>query len=264
MNHKINPALAGLAIAVEDLVALPGNPRKGDVDAIAASYEEFGQNKPLVVRPNHDGTFVVVSGNHQLQAVRDVLGWTHVACVQLDGDEKRGMAYALADNQAFERGHTDSVLLYEALSQVYDDYADTFEVMGWDDFELASITESYDHHQQNIERDTGYTPAVLRQPGEPYEAPERSVAPVVSTTADGGQHLSAPPTVDPRTAVTLGATASGSAGSKSVVQYTLVFDSVEQQKRWYDFTRWLRTDPGTAGETTAERLLDFLESRADF
>jgi hypothetical protein len=65
--------------------------------------------------------------------------------------------------------------------------------------------------------------------------------------------------------VTQGSTSAGVSGStKAVVQYSLVFDSPEQQRRWYDFLRWMRSDAGVAGETTAEKLIDFLEQHADF
>jgi hypothetical protein len=49
-----------------------------------------------------------------------------------------------------------------------------------------------------------------------------------------------------------------------VVQYNLVFETTEQQWRWHQFIRWLKADASIVGETTAERLLDFLEPRADF
>jgi hypothetical protein len=56
----------------------------------------------------------------------------------------------------------------------------------------------------------------------------------------------------------------GAAGTKAVVQYMLVFDEADQQRRWYDFLRWLRTDSGTKGDTIAERILHFIDDHADF
>lgn len=46
----VHPALADLAVPLVNLVPLPGNPRQGDVDAVARSYAAFGQRKPLVAR----------------------------------------------------------------------------------------------------------------------------------------------------------------------------------------------------------------------
>lgn len=58
--------------------------------------------------------------------------------------------------------------------------------------------------------------------------------------------------------------AKASIGQKSVVQYTLVFDNPEQQRRWYEFIRFLRSSAVYGGETTAERLIEFIEAHAEF
>jgi hypothetical protein len=47
---EIVPDLEGLAFPVERLTPLPGNPRQGDVQAVARSYATFGQRKPIVAR----------------------------------------------------------------------------------------------------------------------------------------------------------------------------------------------------------------------
>lgn len=39
-------ALKQLAVPVDDLKLLSGNPRKGDVEAVKKSYARFGQRKP--------------------------------------------------------------------------------------------------------------------------------------------------------------------------------------------------------------------------
>ena len=98
MNHNIHESIASLACPVDNLVHLQGNPRVGNIDAIAASYEEFGQVRPIVVRPNNDGTSTVIAGNHQLEAARR-LGWTHIAVVEMDADDSRAIAFAIADNR---------------------------------------------------------------------------------------------------------------------------------------------------------------------
>ena len=40
--------------------------------------------------------------------------------------------------------------------------------------------------------------------------------------------------------------------------------SPDQQRKWYDFIRWLKTDPGTDGDTTAERVLNFVDAHANY
>lgn len=102
-----------LAVPVDGLRLLPGNPRRGDVDAVARSYDRFGQRKPIVAR--RDGT--VIAGNHQLQAARQ-LGWSHMAVVWTDDDDLTAQAFALADNRTADLGTYDSEALLLMLNEV--------------------------------------------------------------------------------------------------------------------------------------------------
>ena len=140
MKNGIHESLKSLAVDINSLEQLEGNPRKGDIDAIAASYQEFGQVKPIVARKNDDGTITVIAGNHQLQAAKR-LGWEEIACIFLEGDDKRAIAYALADNRTMELGYTDDDLLNNLLSTVSDDYITLWDNLGWDEFEIAAIDE---------------------------------------------------------------------------------------------------------------------------
>ena len=45
----IHPSLKSLAVDIDSLDYLEGNPRIGNVEAIMASYSEFGQVKPIVI-----------------------------------------------------------------------------------------------------------------------------------------------------------------------------------------------------------------------
>jgi hypothetical protein len=257
-THKIDPALTSLAVDIDTLVALEGNPRKGDVDAIMASYDEFGQVKPIVIRPNDDGTATVIAGNHQTEAARR-LGWTHIAAVPMNTDDKRALAFALAENRTMELGHTDPVLLHDAVISVLDDYVEVFEALGWDEFQLAAMDEQADYLTASHDEPSGYVaPVLVAQPGDEVTSGTSS------PSRPEPSHIQAPPSVDVKEAITRGSTSVGAAGTRAVVQYMLVFDHSDQQRRWYEFLRWLRTDPGTSGDTTAERLLDFLEGKADF
>lgn len=265
MEHKIHESIISLARPLQDLVHLQGNPRVGNVDAIAASYAEFGQVRPIVVRPNSDGTSTVIAGNHQLEAARK-LGWTHIAVIEMDADDSRAMAFALADNRTNELGHTDDTLLHAAMEYIIDDFGDLLEDLGWDEFELAMLDLS-------TERDEMATPGVYEQPilrdydglaasttslPEPrLNQPEN----IVTTREENGDvTINAAAGTDLRTAITQGSGAVGAGGNtKSVVQYTLVFDDAQQQRVWYDFLRWLRNDTANTGETTAEKLIDFIQ-----
>jgi hypothetical protein len=267
VKHNIHSAITDLAVPVDTLIPLPNNPRKGDVDSIASSYAEFGQVRPIVVRPNDDGTATVIAGNHQLQAAKQ-LGWTHIAVVEMDADDTRALAFAIADNRTNELGHTDDDLLHEALGIIIEDYGDLLENLQWDEFELAILDLS-------TERGELATPGIYEQPvivpllsdEHTHETRTNTMpqAAVSFVDAGGEDRLEQPDGSDTKALVTQGSTSAGMAGgSRAVVQYSLVFDDPTQQRRWYDFMRWLRNDPAQDGDTIAERLMGFLEAHADF
>jgi ParB-like chromosome segregation protein Spo0J len=106
-------SLRSLAHPIEKLKPLPGNPRKGDVEAVAKSYSRFGQRKPIVATKKG----IVIAGNHQLAAATK-LGWTEIAVVFVDDDEITAKAYALADNRTSDLGSYDDEALYEMLNDI--------------------------------------------------------------------------------------------------------------------------------------------------
>jgi ParB-like chromosome segregation protein Spo0J len=113
---NIAESLRPLATPIGDLSPLPGNPRKGDVEAVKRSYERFGQRKPIVA--NRDGT--VIAGNHQLKAAQS-LGWGEIAVVFVDDDEQTAKAFALADNRISDLGSYDLDSLAALLSEIASD-----------------------------------------------------------------------------------------------------------------------------------------------
>jgi len=251
--NNIHESIKHLAFPINKMVPLPGNPRKGDIGAIIVSYRTFGQVRPIVVKDNDDGTATIIAGNHQVEACKQ-LGWTEMAVIRFDGDNPKAIAYALADNRTNELGSVDSDSLFELLDQVSDEYSELFDGMGWDDFEISVIGGNY--FDENDE--TGFTLPVMVD----YD-PNLPVA-QVATVADGDEtELLAPKGIDTNTAVTQGAPSVVNNGSKVVVQYTIIFDTSEQQRKWYDFIRWLKADAGTDGGTTAERVINFIDAHTD-
>ena len=252
----IHKSIEHLATPLETLVHLENNPRKGNIDAIVASYREFGQVKPIVIKDNKDGTSTIIAGNHQYEAAKK-LGWDKIACVKFEGDNESAIAYALADNRTNELGTTDSNMLFELLGEVGGQYDNLIDALGWDEFDLAAMEGDY--YQED---DVPYEAPVI----QPIATIEPSNNPtVVSTQMENGETmLTAPKGTDIQQAVTQGAPSVVANGSKTIVQYTLVFDSPDQQRKWYDFIRWLKSDPGTDGETTAERVLNFVDAHANY
>lgn len=257
MPNGIHDSLIPLAVDVDSLRLMDGNPRIGDVDAIMASYQEFGQVKPIVARKNDDGTATVIAGNHQLQAAVN-LGWDKIAVVYLDADDKRAIAYAIADNRTMELGYTEPELLEGLLIDVADYYPELFEGLGWDEFSMAEMEYQSEITSTDLSSTGVYTPPEIVKPTDTEQQPVIHVA----TNSDGESRIVADPTADQKDVAIRGATVT-SAAPRAVVQYTIVFDSPDQQTKWYNFIKWLKSDPGTDGSTTAERLINFIESYTD-
>jgi len=260
MICNVNEDIQSLLVPVHSLLPLQNNPRKGDVDAIAASYSEFGQVKPIVVRPNGDGTSTVVAGNHQLEAAKR-LGWTHIAAVSMSVDDARAIAFALADNRTMELGHTEQDQLFSLLEEIRPEYYELLDGLGWDEFEMAALDETATYAaRMGTDIGTGYIPPEIVMPinrGETGETPSDKIT--AKRDEDGEARLTATEKVDISDAVSLGSAAVGlSKTTKAVVQYTLIFDDAEQQKRWYDFIRFLKSSSVYEGETTAQRLMEFI------
>ena len=107
-------SLKSLAVSIDSLHGLEDNPRKGDVDAVAASLARFGQRKPIVARRD-DGT--IIAGNHTWQAAKK-LGWQEIAVAFVGDDDVTAQAYALADNRTAELGSYDEELLLQMIQDI--------------------------------------------------------------------------------------------------------------------------------------------------
>ena len=79
---------------------------------------------------------------------------------------------------------------------------------------------------------------------------------------DGKSKIMVDKNLDQNSIATKGSTSVSSA-PQAVVQYTIVFDNPQQQSRWYDFVRWLRANPSIDGNTTAERLMNFIDEHCE-
>lgn len=264
MAHNVDKSLLDLLVDISTLVPLPGNPRKGNIDAIIASYAEFGQMRPIVIRPNDDGTATVIAGNHQMLAAKK-LGWTHIAAVPMDADDGRAVAFALADNRTSEMGRTDPAMVTELLSDVVEDYSELFTELGWDEFEIAAMEEDAFEMERSTEKreNKDYLPPVVQPIAD---IGEKILASLVKKDEDGEPQIVAPPTVSHADVAVQGSglvTGQMPNAPKAVVQYTIVFDDPEQQRRWYDFIRWLRNEPSYDGDTNAEKLISFIDAHSE-
>ena len=158
----IQKDLLQLACPISQLKLLPGNPRRGDVDAVKASLERFGQRKPIVVRKSDR---VVIAGNHTLQAAQ-ALGWTEIAVVWVDDDDAMSKAFALADNRTAELGDYDEEALAALIGEVGALDPELLKATGWDS---ESVSDLLDRMQKDL-------------PGDIEEIPER--VPAISKLGD--------------------------------------------------------------------------------
>lgn len=238
MNHNIIPSLIPLAEPIEKLKPLPGNPHRGDVEAMKSVLSEFGQHRPVVGQgTSEEGGFSLV-GNTMTEAARQ-LGWTHIAVAWVQEDNAAAMARALSDNLVATMGVDDPRLMSQAMEMVVEDFYDVFDSLGFDDFEMAALSQS----AESFGGDTGYIAPELIERPTPGTPDVPRPAPEDSTPSE--------PTPKP--------------DRKAVVQYSLVFDDNDQQRRWHDFVRHIRSDAEVSDhDTTAAKLIAWLEERADF
>jgi hypothetical protein len=259
--NGIHPSLKSLAVDIGTLDYLAGNPRIGNVEAIMASYSEFGQVKPIVAKKNEDGTATVIAGNHQLEAAIN-LGWEQIAVIFLDADDKKAIAFALADNRTMELGYTEPELLTDMLLEISDYYPDLLDGLGWDEFELASMESDMIIEQARMDNAEEEIPQTREQMAEQkvYDDAVDSIKGMVQKDDSGENRIVANSNLDHSDIATRGSTIAvpGSA-PQAAVQYTIVFDNSDQQALWYKFIKWLRSDPAVDGDTTAEKLINFID-----
>jgi hypothetical protein len=268
MIHNVPDELTGLLVDIHTLEHLPGNPRMSDVEAIAKSYREFGQLSPIVATRGDGGEIVVLAGNHQLRAARDVLGWTHIAAaVHENLSEEQALAFAALDNHWHTVGGIDDELQYELIKASDGVAADVMDAVGWDDFAMAAMEDV-------IEATT--MAAVTTDDGVGWEAPtiiapDTNPSPANPMEASGGE-ASAEPSPEPVRVesdlsddeiLTQGSTAVVEPTRNVKIQYTIVFDTADQQSQWYRFLRFLKESPVYEGETSAEMISAFIAAHSE-
>jgi ParB-like chromosome segregation protein Spo0J len=137
----ILPGLQSLAVAIDDLRTMPGNPHHGDIAALKRSWSMFGQRRPLVGRKDAKGPGgEIIAGNHGLETARE-LGWTHVAVLWVDDDDVRAKAFAAADNHTAELGFDDPELLADWLLDVRAADVDLFDATTYEPADLLKLLD---------------------------------------------------------------------------------------------------------------------------
>ena len=273
MSHNIAPALMHRAVPIEDCIHLPNNPRRSDTEALAESYKQFGQLKTLIGVPADNDKIMIVSGNHQLRAARDILGWSHIAVdVHTEMTDEQVAAFVVLENHWGNVGDIDDAATLDFIEQSGTEFVDMFDMVGYDEMALASLENTIimSELKEKVDPNAGWTPPEridLNPEEDPFRAPTVQPGDSESTTSTTEEEEPTPVSTQATTESIVtqgsGVVASGTESKKAVIQYTLVFDNDEQQRVWYSFIRWVRSSPTYDGETTAQLLVDFIRSHSE-
>ncbi|CAN5721346.1 hypothetical protein BH20ACI4_BH20ACI4_00410 [soil metagenome] len=89
----------GRNIPISQIEPNPEQPRVeiGDLTDLSSSIKEKGVLEPLLVKPNNDGTWMIIAGERRWRAATQA-GLREVPCIELDLDEKGVAEIALIEN----------------------------------------------------------------------------------------------------------------------------------------------------------------------
>ena len=124
-----------VSVKLTELKEFPGNPRKGNIQALAESLEINGQYRPIIVQKS---TKQILAGNHLWKAAQ-VAGYTNIDVVFLDVDDKQAKKIVAADNRLADLGEYDEKKLADLLGEI-DLEGTGYQLADIDDL-LASLEE---------------------------------------------------------------------------------------------------------------------------
>ncbi|MGI8639547.1 MAG: ParB/RepB/Spo0J family partition protein [Pyrinomonadaceae bacterium] len=89
----------GRIIPINQIEPNPDQPRVeiGDLTELSSSIKQKGVLEPLLVKPNGDGTWMIIAGERRWRA-SNLAGLREVPCIELDIDEKSIAEIALIEN----------------------------------------------------------------------------------------------------------------------------------------------------------------------
>lgn len=89
----------GRIIPINQIAPNPNQPRVeiGDLTELSSSIKQKGVLEPLLVKPNGDGTWMIIAGERRWRAA-NLAGLREVPCIELDIDEQSIAEIALIEN----------------------------------------------------------------------------------------------------------------------------------------------------------------------
>lgn len=240
--------LRPLLMPIEDISFLKNNVNTGDVEAVAASMGEFGQQQIISLHIDEEtGENVDIVGNTRLAAAQK-LGWTHVAAVDSELAQEAAVSYSLVDNLTGHLGILDPELQAEVMHESWDEFEHVYEAAHWDEFELAGLQDSiHDADAPVQDPNAGWEPpSLVTEKPEPTEAPEAPAEPTPVTTHD---------------LIERGSTANNSQGTSNAQRnFTAVFNTSEDYNSFLKFVAWLKGCDDYTGDSIGEKLIDFVHT----
>ena len=123
-------------VPIESIEPDPANARVHGVrnlEAIRASLQAFGQQKPIVV----DSRGIVLAGNGTLEAAK-ALGWTEIEIARSELTPVEAVAYGIADNRTSELADWNPEVLSKLLDGLDDELRDVLDFPGDELAELSA------------------------------------------------------------------------------------------------------------------------------
>lgn len=130
---NIVPDLRPLAKDIRSLRPMSGNARYHDsesIEGIRNSLREYGQRKPVVIRPDGE----IIAGNGTYEAALEE-GWGELAAVVVEEDRTASLGYSIADNRTGDMSEWGTEALKAALQEL--EGTDLFT--GFDEVSLSKI-----------------------------------------------------------------------------------------------------------------------------
>lgn len=152
LKQSKSASLLTVAVAPDALTPYPGNPRRGNVAAIAESLTTHGQYRPIVVNKRNNQ---VLAGNHTLEAAKQ-LGWEEIAVTYVDVNDEQAARIVLVDNRSNDLAGYDSADLAALLGEL-----DGLDGTGYDQDDLDQLLVEFEPEPDLAEDDP---PPLLEDP----------------------------------------------------------------------------------------------------
>lgn len=170
-------------IPLKNIALLAGNPRRGNIDAVAESMETNGVYQPVIInKGTHTGREMeVIAGNHRVQAAQKLRLET-IPAIVLDITDSEAKRIALADNRTSDLAEYDAQALLDMLDDLDDLVGTGYDLDDLDELraDLEEIAEEIEPEKEaggSLEEQFGTPPfTTLSARGGAWQARKRAWA----------------------------------------------------------------------------------------